>query len=688
MKDAISQELNRQLALDSIVGEQLKGIISGMATRYDAQHSDRLLGLLLKFDFAASHIVTCDPWKRRCGGVPRGAFVVFRIDPRAVDPEDTLYSDRLILARVVDEAPTPVDTQTQQMLFQVHKLQAALDPLTFKDLQWSALKASIVGTYYDSSDEDGRYHVGFGNDVDTYFAPFAYVAFMPTSDDLAFLINAFVNPNFAVEIGVLRYTETPTPGNARPIGVMVDPRDIVGEPNTAQRLANFGKTRFGKSNSTKVIASAIFESGLDVAQVFFDPSGEYTYINDQDGTSLHALYHQWSVRYALSVKPLREDERKMGLEPPLPLAIDFYRFASVGHSLITALWDTENESTPLYWRPVLEWVPVDLSNSPPPSKQSEYNHYWRTMGLWWALLRRANFAAPEELTAPINFREPVKTALVQSLPAIRRKADGSFDERGQPISVLPEMYRHLWNLYQVHTNDNGWFPPSDDGSAYFNDAERQMLRMLGDSSIGGPSYIRPFAKYHNVRGSAIFDEIAKHIEDGRSVFIDMAQSNETVRNNLVDRICRAIYRTQNQRFVSEEGIGNRFVMIHFEEAHRLFRADDKDMNSIYNLLAKEGAKLNITMAYSTQSMTTISPDLIKNTDNFLIAHLDDDREIREVERKYVFRDIAQDLERTQSKGFVRMFSRSHRFALPVQIHRFGLAWVERLRQVRQSSGEV
>ena len=271
--------------------------------------------------------------------------------------------------------------------------------------------------------------------------------------------------------------------------------------------------------------------------------------------------------------------------------------------------------------------------------------------------------------------------------SVRRKADGSFDERGQPIAVLPEIYRHLWNLYQVHANDNGWFPPSDDGSAYFNNAERQMLRMLGDSSIGGPSYIRPFAKYHNVRGSAIFDEIAKHIEDGRSVFIDMVQANETVRNNIVDRICRAIYRTQNQRFVSEEGIGNRFVMIHFEEAHRLFRADDRDMNSIYNLLAKEGAKLNIAMAYSTQSMTTISPDLIKNTDNFLIAHLDDDREIREVERKYVFRDIAQDLERTQSKGFVRMFSRSHRFALPVQIHRFGLVWVEGLRQMRQSSGE-
>jgi hypothetical protein len=43
-----------------------------------------------------------------------------------------------------------------------------------------------------------------------------------------------------------------------------------------------------------------------------------------------------------------------------------------------------------------------------------------------------------------------------------------------------------------------------------------------------------------------------------------------------------------------------------------------------NLLAKEGAKRNITMAYSTQSMTRISLDLIESTDNFLIAHLDDD----------------------------------------------------------------
>ena len=69
-------------------------------------------------------------------------------------------------------------------------------------------------------------------------------------------------------------------------------------------------------------------------------------------------------------------------------------------------------------------------------------------------------------------------------------------------------------------------------------------------------------------------------------------------------------------------------------------------------------------------MTTISPDLIKNTDNFIIAHLDDDREAKEVARKYAFRDVADDVQRIQSKGFVRMITRSHRYALPVQVHKF------------------
>jgi hypothetical protein len=709
MNNVIEQELLRQAQAHT--PQVISGVIAQMADKYNTD-SNRLLGLLLKLDFAESHIVTCDPWKHRCGGVPRGSFVIFRIDPKAIDPQDREFCNRFIIARITDAVPTPVEKADQLTLFNVHKLQAQLDPITSKNLQWGALKASVIGTYYDYKDKEGKTHIEFGNDIDTFFAALAYIAYVPTDEDLTVLINAFVNQSRAVEIGWLRYTETKSPRMSSNIPILIDPRDIVGERSAAQRLANFGKTRFGKSNSTKIIARSIFESNLNVAQVFFDPSGEYTYINDQDGTSLFALYHNRSVRYSLTPKPLRSDEESAGLSIPRPLAINFYTNPDVGHSLITSLWSTENDNTPLYMRPILDWEPPDPSNVPRPQDSesvSKYNHYWRTMGMWYAILHRAQFTAPANTRAPIDFPQPIKQHLVNNVTGIVVDDNGVFNTSGQPITVLPAIYREVYKLWQqdrrtlassqststtsrrrtqtgqpqqvpqtVQTQQSQQgppaqlnFPPSSSGEPYFNEVESSMLRILGDNSIGGPTYLSPFNKYHSVHGSSIFNEITQHICNGRSVFIDMTQANEVVRNNLIDRLCRSIYKLQNDRFISQEGVGDKFVVMHFEEAHRLFRSDDKDMNSIYNLLAKEGAKLNIAMSYSTQSMTTLSPDLIKNTDNFLIAHLDDDREAREVSRKYAFRDVADDVQRIQSRGYVRMITRSHKFALPVQIHQFG-----------------
>jgi len=656
MANQIDTELEKQIAEEEI--QFSRGPISEMAKKY-VLSSVNLLGFVLKVDFNETHFITCDSWKRKCGGVPRGSFILFRIDPRSVDPEDAVFTERLILARIQDSAPTPVESNIQQTLFQVHKLQAQPDPITAKEFQWGALKASIVGTFFD---ENGQ--ISFGNDVDTFFSPFAYVAYMPTTKDLSLLINSFVDPSRAIMIGRLRYTETPSPHSGEEVPISIDPKDIVGETNAANRMAVFGKTRFGKSNANKLISHAIFQSGIDVAQVFFDPSGEYTYINQQDGTSLFALHADRSVRYSLRPRPTREDERALGLSDPQPLAINFYTFPGVGHAMIRSLWNTVNDTTPQYFRPVLDLEPED--KPPSPRDQSAFNHYWRTMGMWFALLSRAGFSPPTGLNAPIDFRKEVKEDLVANVPGVRLDPQGKFNEHGQPIVVLPAIYQRIAKIKQ----NASCFPSSPDGSPYFNDAEEKLLRMLSDPNIAAHNYIRPFNRYHDVRGSSIFAEIGDHVSNGRSVFIDMAQSNETVRDNLVERICREIFRNQNEKFASDEGLGERFVMFYFEEAHRLFNKDDSDLNSIYNILAKEGAKMNIAMVFATQSMTTISPDLIKNTDNFLVAHLDDDREVKEVARKYAFQDVAEDVRRIQSKGFVRMITKSHRFALPVQLHRF------------------
>jgi DNA helicase HerA-like ATPase len=154
------------------------------------------------------------------------------------------------------------------------------------------------------------------------------------------------------------------------------------------------------------------------------------------------------------------------------------------------------------------------------------------------------------------------------------------------------------------------------------------------------------------------------------VLVDLALGDENVRRSLVKHICQVILR-EMMRLFSRNELGGRFIVLYFEEAHTLFPRDDRSVgDDVYNRIAKEGAKFNISMVYATQSMSTLSPDLLKNTENFIVTHLDDDREVRELEHKRAFRDVAADVERIMSKGYVRMKTLSTPFALPVQIRKF------------------
>jgi len=650
---------------------RLDGPVAALAGRYQPR-GPRLLGFLLKLGYEEMTIVTNDVFKANCDGVPRNSFVIVKLAAdRAVGPQAPL-GNQIILARVTEAVPTPIDTEIQQTVFQVHKLGASVDAFTNRDLQWGAMKATILGTYYDTT----YGAIGFGNDVASYLAPHSYECYVPTDEDLAVLINSFVPTATPFVIGDLKYTEAPPAHRELAVPIHVDLDDFIGR-ESANRTALFGKTRMGKSNTIKIIADGILRHPRDVAQLIFDPSGEYTYINEQDRTSLYALNPMRCRRYSLAPR-LPQREADLGFARPLSLRVNFYDSPSIAIPLFQSLFDTQFSNRPNYILPLLDWQPTDAGDAPDRnSDHRAFCRFWRTTGLWYAALQRAEYDATKDLqkeTIHVPLRAPIKALLAQipevaAVARIKQRNGIPHIDDDQPFGSLPIIYEKVFGFWRDRANGTH-FPDSDDGTPYFTLVDQVFLRILGDRTISGVIYLRPFRAYHDREGRNAEREIVAHLDMGRTVMVDYANAPEGVVEALSRRIAGAVLSRMMQRF-AENDLGEHFVLIYFEEAHRLFKADDRDINGVYNRLAKEGAKFHVGMVYATQSMTTLSPDLRKNTENFIIAHLNDDREIRELTQRYEFRDVGDDVMRARTKGYVRMITDSHRFVLPVRIRRFG-----------------
>src|SRR5206468_4412906 len=124
---------------------------------------------------------------------------------------------------------------------------------------------------------------------------------------------------------------------------------------------------------------------------------------------------------------------------------------------------------------------------------------------------------------------------------------------------------------------------------------------------------------------------------GQIVIVDLSQGEESTQRLYSERICRSIFNDCLNRFI--HAVPNNFIQFYFEEAHNLFpKKDDKDLSQIYNRLAKEGAKLSIGIIYATQEVSSISSNILKNTQNWFVAHLNNTDELKEIEKYYDYED--------------------------------------------------
>jgi hypothetical protein len=642
------------------------GDVSRFARELQADRKG-FLGYLLNFGYDEGTIVTNDYYTLRSGGVAKNSFVLIRPgspgellrpeDKDAVnDPGEQAYY--LILARILEPTLTPLAADAVQPFLHLDQQPDEPGMPERPDLQWGTMKVSIVGTFFDDPDS-GR--IAFGGDVEVFLSPRLYTVHVPTPEMLERLINAFVDPAGSSPIGALRFTESRFLRSSPAVPVRIAPRDFIGA-----RTAIFGRRGTGKANAAKVIAEMILTSGRKVGQVIFDLDGKYAYRTAGEQAALHELHPDRCVRYTLRPEP--EENVRV-------LKANFYTDIGLGHRIITELYSQQVGTPAQYELPFLNWEVLrdaDLADLERVNGAAA-TRYRRQLAIYLCILHAAGFEHDPDFAVDLQLNKQVREALASLLPEFGAEESDQVIRipRSVPLDTASPVFTRAWEIY-------GQGSPAfatQSGRAYFDETASSMLTILTQhtatgNAVSGFRKFLPFKRYHSRKSGLLLREVLAALDAGRTVIIDLSNAARELIGFFGGLVARAIFNAQMTRF-TENRLGDQYVQLYFEDADQLFPRSDTGPRTFYNRLAQEGSKLHIGMVYSTQRIDALNPDLLAGTENILVAHLNDHREIRALTRFHEFRDVGPDILRTTAPGFVRMVTRSHRFAVPVQVRHFG-----------------
>lgn len=173
-------------------------------------------------------------------------------------------------------------------------------------------------------------------------------------------------------------------------------------------------------------------------------------------------------------------------------------------------------------------------------------------------------------------------------------------------------------------------------------------------------------------------EIYAELLAGRIVVVDLHLGHTDIVAPLSEQVVAHVIDQQLGEFTRGRDVPR--VQIVVEEAHNLFGADSyRHGTGVWVKLAKEASKLRIGLIYATQEVTGVAHQVLANTKNWVVAHLNNTKEIVELSRFYDFKAHAASIVKAEDKGYVRLKTMSSPYIIPVQIDRYGLSLVNEAR---------
>jgi hypothetical protein len=573
----------------------------------------------------------------------------------------------------------------------------SMDLRTKNILGFAGVQCRIIGTFFleeNGHNGEAPLNLKFGSDISNYYPNRGLKVYKPNGKALEQIVN-YADPSSIqahtekygnterVKLGFVRYASTNRKyQQVDDVPVFIYPADLL-----SQKSALFGMTRTGKSNTTKIIAKSVFELRtnenpndipLRIGQIIFDPNGEYANENVQDNNS--ALKNVWQllpngvkanevVTYGITRHP-NDPERTLML-------LNFFETSNtqIGKSIIDSILSEDSTNY------IKQFCQVSF-DEPDPNDRSATTRYNRRLLAYRSVLARAGFQVPPSLRASTRglFNQDLITALQTgrnnnpptpeyvSAAQVFSNPNPAWGQLANAFEALDKFIRDSSSNYT--TFENAYVSrPNGSGDRW---ADEDLKKIIGIFQYpNGTRKIGKAAEQHSADTTSDYaEDIYNHLVQGKLVIIDQSSGEPELNKSSATRIMTKIFKENQRKFVQgETNIPE--ILVYVEEAHNILPAgNDLDLSDIWVRTAKEGSKYRIGMVYATQEVSSIQKNILKNTANWFISHLNNTDETKELCKYYDFADFEPSIRRAQDKGFLRVKTLSNLFVIPVQVDKF------------------
>ncbi len=651
---------------------------------------DNFVGWIYRIDYGTAHVMTNDRWKADALGVPHNCFLVAAsFNPNEFAKFSTAERE-VILLRVVGSAKLPQDDDLVRAKIDRFQNQTDMyssagtrdyDDITRNQMQFHGLECHVLGTFYTRNNQ-----LWLGSDLESFASAASLNVYRPRGDALEIIVN-YVDPirwekakeearELGIQkeikpfqIGTVRYTSTDRlhrRDDEQKVPVSIQPTDFL-----ARRTAVLGMTRTGKSNMVKQLVSVVKrvadESDVKIGQIIYDINGEYANANQIDKGAIADIYPNQTVRYRMLQTPGFEE-----------LQNNFYIQLNEGFSIIRRIIIEKKNDT----AGDVETFLGTSFDEPDPQDKGTLQRWRVRVAAYKALLHKAEFPAPPNHKVFFEANPEVRDAVKQA-------ADKTLKDPKNGLTLAEAVD---WFLAARKANEGEANKlKSTSGKPWLDNDTRAILNMIAKSNDNG-IYIKGYGvltdgkPYHSPRRSKeVGDEIYQHLLNGKIVILDLSVGDPELRKKISEQIASDIFNKSMATFIKGDFPPN--IVVYIEEAHNLIGKEEK-LDKTWPRLAKEGAKYRIALVYATQEVSSVHPNILSNTENWFVTHLNNENEIKVLAKFYDFEDFSRSLIRAQDVGFARVKTLSSPFVVPVQIDKFDPdREKQRVAQIHQAETE-